>query len=111
MSVSFTASNLNQSIDIEEMFEYNFSNSNAVELLRHLDIDPCDEFGICGSILSRRLRLKIEAFLEKDEPARREMQVNGRVIECADTRGHHDRARKLLELCDKAGDLATIYWA
>lgn len=109
MSVTFSASNL--SFDLEGELEYNFANTNAVELLQYLGIEPCDEFGICGSILSRRLRRKIEAFLEKEEPAKRKMQVNGRVIECADTRGHHDRARKLLDLCDKAGDLATIYWA
>lgn len=108
MSVTFSASNLN--LDIEEELNYNFSNVNAAELLQHLGIENDDDYGLCGSIISRRLRRRIESFLEKEEPARREMQVNGRVIECGDTRGMHSRAKKLLELCDKAGDLATIFW-
>lgn len=109
MSVTFSASNL--SLDIEEELNYNFSNVNAAELLQHLGIENYEDYGLCGSILSRHLRRRIESFLEKEEPARREMQVKGRVIECGDTRDMHNRAEKLLELCEKAGDLAFIIWS
>jgi len=108
MSVTFSASNLK--LDIDDELEYNFSNMNAAELLRHLGIPSHDEFELTGSILSRKLRLKLEAFLDKPEPARRQDVVNGNHIICGDSRGMHDRAEKLWELCDRAGDLATIMW-
>jgi hypothetical protein len=108
MSVTFSASNL--SLDIEEELEYNFGNTNASELLRHIGIENDDDYELCGSILSRKLRLKLEAFLDKPEPARRQDVVNGNYILCGDSRGMHSRAAKLLELCNKAGDLATIMW-
>ncbi len=89
----------------------NMSNYNAGDFLAALGLPVCHEAGLWGDMRAKELRPLLERLRDSDVSSKINPHREDRVVFGGRREGYfQERARDLLKLCERAGELGVISW-